>query len=144
MRIMINLKQLGKKGRRVKPVPFFYNRCPGTVEELIEATVDLMLQVFREKQEATKEDAVPEALAEETIRDMAEIGRVAFGFVYNETVPDRKKAVETALLAYRDGLVRVFVNGEEAEVREGKTPLQIAEDDEVTFVRLAMLAGRMW
>ena len=133
MYLNINIKQIGKKGRKVKPVPFEYKRCPASAEKLIEDTVDIMLA-----------EEVEGPLSEETIAAMAEIGKVAFGFIYNEKTPDRDKAVETARLAYVDGMVRIFINGEEAEYKEGGTPISLSEGDEVTFVRLTFLAGCMW
>ena len=144
MYLNINIKQIGKKGRKVKPVPFEYKRCPASAEELIEDTVDIMLTAFRERQERSNAEEVEGPLSEETIAAMAEIGKVAFGFIYNEKTPDRDQAVETARLAYVDGMVRIFINGEEAEYKEGGTPISLSEGDEVTFVRLTFLAGRMW
>ena len=148
MIINVNIKQMGKKGRRIKPVPFEYDRCPETAEELIEETVKIMLSTFKERQKKSTEENIPDVLSEETIKSMAEIGKVAFGYIYNEKEQDEAKAIETAKLAFIDGMVRIFINGEEAEYKEENkesgTPINLSEDDEVTFVRLAMLAGRMW
>ena len=148
MIINVNIKQMGKKGRRIKPVPFEYDRCPETAEELIEETVKIMLSTFKERQKKSTEENIPDVLSEETIKSMAEIGKIAFGYIYNEKEQDEAKAIETAKLAFIDGMVRIFINGEEAEYKEENkesgTPINLSEDDEVTFVRLAMLAGRMW
>ena len=148
MILNVNIKQMGKKGRRIKSVPFEYDRCPETAEELIEETVKIMLSTFKERQKKSTEENIPDVLSEETIKSMAEIGKVAFGYIYNEKEQDEAKAIETAKLAFIDGMVRIFINGEEAEYKEENkesgTPINLSEDDEVTFVRLAMLAGRMW
>ena len=144
MKVNINIKQMGKKGRRIKPVPFEYDRCPATAEELIEDTVRIMVKAFIEKKKMSVETYVPEALSEETMNSMAEIGKIAFGYIYNENDPDEDKAVATALLAYEDGMVRFFINGEDIEFKKEGTPISLSEGDEVTFVRLAMLAGRIW
>lgn len=148
MIINVNIKQMGKKGRRIKSVPFEYDRCPETAEELIEETVKIMLSTFKERQKKSTEENILDVLSEETIKSMAEIGKVAFGYIYNEKEQDEAKAIETAKLAFIDGMVRIFINGEEAEYKdeniESGTPINLSEDDEVTFVRLAMLAGRMW
>ena len=148
MILNVNIKQMGKKGRRIMPVPFEYDRCPETAEELIEETVKIMLSAFKERQKKSTEENIPDFLSEETIKSMAEIGKVAFGYIYNEKEQDEAKAIETAKLAFIDGMVRIFINGEEAEYKEENkesgTPINLSEDDEVTFVRLAMLAGRMW
>ena len=148
MILNVNIKQMGKKGRRIKSVPFEYDRCPETAEELIEETVKIMLSTFKERQKKSTEENIPDVLSEETIKSMAEIGKIAFGYIYNEKEQDEAKAIETAKLAFIDGMVRIFINGEEAEYKdeniESGTPINLSEDDEVTFVRLAMLAGRMW
>ena len=144
MKLNINIKQMGKKGRRVKPVPFEYDRCPATAGELIEDTVRIMVKAFIERQKLSVESRVPEALSDETMKSMAEIGKIAFGYIYNDKEPNEDKAVDTALLAYEDGMVRLFINGEDVEYKKEGTPISLSEGDEVTFVRLAMLAGRMW
>ncbi len=144
MKLNINIKQMGKKGRRVKPVPFEYDRCPATAGELIEDTVRIMVKAFIERQKLSVESHVPEALSDETMKSMAEIGKIAFGYIYNDKEPNEDKAVDTALLAYEDGMVRLFINGEDVEYKKEGTPISLSEGDEVTFVRLAMLAGRMW
>jgi hypothetical protein len=144
MKIQVNIKNMGKKGRRIKPVPFEYERCPKTAEELIEDTVRIMVEAFIERQKLSQSGAVPDPVSEENTKSMSEIGKIAFGYIYNEKEQDETKAIETAELAYEDGLVRIFVNGEEVEFKKEGTPIKINEGDEVTFVRLAMLAGRMW
>ena len=144
MFLNIQVKQMGKKGRHIRPLALEYAECPKTAQQLIEATVRMMVAGFRERQKAAREDKLPKALSEETIHTMAEIGKVAFGDIWNDKEPDEEKAVQTAWLAYVDGIVRVFVNGEEAEYSEEGTELTLNDGDEITFVRLAMLAGRMF
>ncbi len=144
MDLSIQVKQLGKKGRHIMPRLLNYNKCPETVRELIEETVKLMVSGFVEKLKAVKEGKLPESLSEEKITAMAEIGQIAFGDIWNEKEPDEEKAIAIALQAYADGIVRVFVNGQEAEYTEADAKLELKDKDEITFVRLAMLAGRMF
>jgi len=65
-------------------------------------------------------------------------------------MPDLDKSIETALLAYFDGLVCIFINDEIQDFRPEKVEdlkeckIELKENDTITFVRLAMLAGRMW
>ena len=51
-------------------------------------------------------------------------------------------AVAAALQAFEDGLYRVFAGTVELEKLE--SPLTLAPDENLTFIRLTMLAGRMW
>ena len=83
MRLQINIKNMGKKGRRIKPVSFEYEKCPETAEELIEDTVRTMVELFIERQKLSQSGAVPDPISEENIKSMAEIGKIAFGYIYN-------------------------------------------------------------
>ena len=144
MDLSIQVKQLGKKGRHIMPLLLHFNGCPQTVRELIEETVKIMVEAFNEKLKNVKEGLLPENLSEEQIKAMAEMGKVAFGDIWNDKEPDEEKAIATAWQAYVDGIVRVFVNGQEAEYAEADTEFRLKDGDEITFVRLAMLAGRMF
>jgi len=148
MIVLVNQKSIGKN-KRIKTVPLEYEKAPSNVYELIEETVGIMVADFRKRAE-NKETP----LSEEQIRDLSEIGRVSFGIIYNDKMPDLKEAVDTAVLAYRDGLVAIFINDELIEVKsEEAAPtenelrncsIELHENDTVSFVRLTMLAGRMW
>ena len=179
MLININIKQLSKRGRRVKPVPFVYDEPFDTVEDFIKATVKIMYYAFMNKEAGTieSEDGVfpvsnsgkgtsdsekgnPDSdkgthnsdddhhnsqrkiLSQEELDNMAEIGKIAFDLVYGSKDVTLDKAYETALLAYKDGLVRLFVGDKEAG--ELEEPLTLKDGDEVTFIRLTFLAGRIW
>ena len=45
-------------------------------------------------------------------------------------------------MAFNDGLFRIFLNDNELSSLEEKINLQ--ENDELTFIRLTMLSGRIW
>ena len=53
MRININIKQLSKRGRRIKPVTFDYEESFDTVEDFIKATVKIMYDAFMAKEAGT-------------------------------------------------------------------------------------------
>ena len=53
-----------------------------------------------------------------------------------------QQAVENALQSFEDGIYRIFLNDRPLErLDEG---IRIMDEDSLTFVRLTMLAGRMW
>jgi hypothetical protein len=81
-------------------------------------------------------------LMPEDIQEQGEAGKVGFGAIYNEGVPDIEGAMDTAITAYEDGLFKVFLNDEELQGLD--EPLIIQEDDNVVFIRFTMLAGRLW
>lgn len=141
MKISVNMKQLSRRGRRITPVTFEYEEEKfEKVEDFLKATVRIMYKSFLEKPDGA--NTTGKILSEEELSDMAELGRITFGFVYGGRNTSLEKAEETALLAYTDGMVRLFVGDEEAG--ELTDPIFLKDGDEVTFIRLAMLAGRMW
>ena len=144
MILNIQVKQMGKKGRHIKPLALEYATRPETAQQLIEETVRMMVADFKRRQQEAKEGRIPGTLSEENMQTMAEVGKIAFGDIYNDKEPDEEKAVQTAQQAYADGIVRVFIGGMEAEYNENAAPLALKEGDEISFVRLAMLAGRMF
>ena len=148
MIVLVNQKSIGKN-KRIKTVPLEYKDVPANVYDLIANTVKIMVGDFCKR--ANDKEA---PLTEEQINDLAEIGRVSFGIIYNDKMPDVNEAIDTAVLAYRDGLVAIFINDELVEVSsEQPTPtekelkncsFELHENDTISFVRLTMLAGRIW
>lgn len=137
MHLYMNMKQLGKRKNTVDKVPFSYDKAPESLRELITETVKICVADYIARMD--KGDAV---LTGEQIDDMAEIGKIAFGIVYGEKKPDACEAVETAIKGYEDGLFRVFRGTE--ELTELDREEKFDDGDEITFIRLTMLAGRMW
>ncbi|SDX04008.1 hypothetical protein SAMN05518855_100817 [Paenibacillus sp. CF384] len=115
-------------------------RPPATLEELI--TQIVMLEVERYNSGDAGQSKVLTALTEEQIADQLDAGKVGFGARYNANQQDPVQAIENALLSYKDGLYKVYINDREIERLEEQ--MQLQENDRVMFIRLTMLAGRMW
>ena len=139
MTIKVNIKQLGKKKNKIAGVAFPLEHEPRTVRELIRECVQTCVRQYNER--AAKSDD-PDPLSAEQRSDMSEIGKIAFGINYGDKLQDEEKAVTDAYQAYEDGLFRVFIGEDEAG--ELDSTVSISEGSEVTFIRLVMLAGRMW
>ena len=137
MHLYINMKQLGKRKNMVDKVAFFYEKAPESLRELIGETVKICVANYIDRMD--KGEAV---LSKEQIEDMSQIGKIAVGIVYGEKKPDVQKAIETAVQGFEDGLFRVFLGDRELENLDEK--VEFAEGNEITFIRLTMLAGRMW
>ena len=137
MEILVNIKQLGAKRDKIKAVPFPLAGKPETVRELIEAAVQTCVEAFRQR---GTQGTQP--LTEEQITQMEEIGKISFGVQYNENAADAGKAVSDALQAYEDGLVRIFIG--QTQLGALESGIELHERDEVTFLRLTFLSGRMW
>lgn len=85
---------------------------------------------------------MPRPLTAQKITDLADIGKIAFDINYGEKQADLPKAVENALHAYEDGVFRVFIN--DCELGKTDEKIEIKEKDVLTFIKLTLLAGRMY
>lgn len=75
------------------------------------------------------------------IHQHEDIGKIVFG-MYNQQKESLTKAKQTIIQDYEDGLFRVFVRGE--EVTKLDEELQLKDGDEVVWIKMVMLTGRLW
>ena len=139
MLIYVSVKSIGKVKRGVKSIPFYLERPPRTLRELVRETVLSCVSSYKKRGE---DGGNQFPLTEEEYAAMTETGRFAFGVHYNDAEVDAEKAVMVAVEAVKDGLVRIF-NGD-LEYTELDGEINLSEGDTLTFVRLVMLSGRMW
>ena len=139
MTIYVMMKQPSNLHKQVKAIPLVLPTKPNTLRELIAACVEVCVRAYRERAQASNS---PAPLSDEAFADMEALGKFAFGVHYNDREVDLPTAIETAQQAVEDGLVRIF--SEDGELTDLHAPLQIAEGTTLTFIRLAMLTGRMW
>ena len=139
MKIYVNIKQIGKRKNKIDRKEYEIKGKIETIKDLLIEFVTINVKEFNEG--LTENDVVP-YLTDEKINDLSDTGKISFGVDYNGKKQDLEKAVENALQSYEDGIYRVFINDEEIGKINDKMDLQ--ENDELTFVRLTMLAGRMW
>ncbi len=140
MNLKINIKQIGERKQKIAPINFEYSPVPRTVRELITQTVETCVNSYNERVRAGEDGAKP--LSDAEITDMANVGKIAFGINYGGKEQPLDKAVDNALQSFKDGLYRVFLNDNELTELDGE--LTLSENDSLTFIRLTMLAGRMW
>lgn len=139
MKVYVNVKQIGKKKNKIDRKEYEISGEIKTVKELLTEFVTINVKKFNEG--LIEEDVVP-YLTDEKISNLSDAGKISFGVDYNGKKQDLEKAIENALQSYEDGIYRVFVNDE--EMGEIESEIELKEKDELTFVRLTMLAGRMW
>lgn len=139
IQIYVALKHMGNVARKVKEYPFLLGKTPRTFRELIEESVRSCVDAYKTRANNAKN---PAPLTDEQLDGMREIGKFAFGVHYNENKIDEEKAIQTAIDAVTDGLVRVFKGTN--EITDLDKEIEIVEGDVFTFVRLTMLSGRMW
>lgn len=139
MKVLVNVKRLGKRKNAIVQVPYELEHSPVTVRELIEEMVCVCVRDYNERMENRE---LLKQLSLEEIEEQAAGGKVGFGVNYGEKPAEEKKAVENALQCFEDGIYRIFCG--ERQLLELDERLALEEGSELTFVRLAMLAGRMW
>ncbi|HBU84452.1 MULTISPECIES: hypothetical protein [Paenibacillus] len=139
MNVWITVKSLGKRKPALAKQAAELPETTDTLRQLIKNMVAQQLKALQDKNNEAEWLAY---LMPEDIQEQGEAGKVGFGAIYNEGVPDIEGAMDTAITAYEDGLFKVFLNDEELQGLD--EPLIIQEDDNVVFIRFTMLAGRLW
>lgn len=148
MKLKFEQKKPGRIKQSVQPVDIEIEGKPVTVSELIENIVRACVKAFNQKAakapgtDNMDDDTIHNKLDQESIDNLAETGRVAFGLVYNGKTESAEKAVANAIQCYEDGLFRMFLNG--MPLGEKESTIELTEGDCLTVVRLTMLAGRLW
>ncbi len=138
MTVFIMMKNPSNLHKQVKAIPLVLPTEPRTLHELIAACVEVCVSAYRERAQASSR---PVPLSEEAFAGMEALGKFAFGVHYNDKEIDLPKAIETALQAVEDGLVRIFLENE--ELTDLNAPLRLTEGATFTFIRLTFLTGRM-
>ena len=139
MELNVNVKSVSGKKNRITTIPVTYSRDEMTVRELIEETVQFCVSDYNERKENGE---LLRALLPQEIDDKAAQGKISFGMVYGEKDADLKKATNDAVEAFSDGVVAIFADERRLESLDEQ--LKLTEIQSLTFIKLAMLAGRMW
>lgn len=138
MNLKIRIKQLGSRRDKIGAIDFSVENIPHTTSELISECVSTCVAAYNNRIRQT--DGKP--LTAEQIENMSEAGKIAFGINYNGKEADLSEAIKTAFQAYEDGLFRIFIDEEEAGALDDE--LSVSENNLITFIKLTMLAGRLW
>ena len=139
MKVKITVKQMGKKRNKIDEADFALRRQPQSVKELIEESVHTCVSLYNQRWDK-KDAAMP--LSDSEIEDMSEIGKIAFGINYGSKKAEEDLAVQTAIQAYEDGLVRIFLNQE--ELGDIGQEITVSEGDCLLFIKMTMLSGAMF
>ena len=139
MKAYIQVKQLGKRKCSIEKMPVDFPVAPASVQELIEAVVSWQVKEYSVRRQ---ERAMRKNITCEEMEDKAAAGKVDFGANYNGKPAAEAEAIINALQSYEDGIFRIFLN--DAELGELSSPIQLKEESTLTFIRLAMLSGRLW
>ena len=137
--IYVRVKAIAKK----KPIidELCYELPDNTItasDELISWLVRCEVKKYNQKKPA---QMVFKYLTDESIGDQSATGKIGFGDRQNDLEQNEEEAVKNALQCYEDGIYKVFLNEQEVTYKETIT---LKSEDRLTFLRLTMLAGRLW
>ncbi|HML47601.1 MAG TPA: hypothetical protein PKE04_12725 [Clostridia bacterium] len=138
MTVTLWIKQAGKKSALTQ-TPLALPENTGTLRQMIEHIAGTNAAAYNAK--AADSDLIRYLLQDE-IESQAATGKVGFGRRYGQADADPHESVQAALLAFTDGLYRVFVD--EAEVLALDEAIPLREGSSVAFIRLVFLAGSLW
>lgn len=133
------MKSVSRRKDYLNRKEFVLKSTPQSLRQLITEIIALNVEQLNEKK---LEKPFLHFLTNEEIVIQSSTGKVGFDTKYNENKSDEQEAVNTAIQAFRDGLFKVFLNEKEQEALD--IPLLLQDGDEVVFIRLTMLTGRMW
>ncbi len=139
MELNVNVKSVSGKKNKIVTIPVSYSRKEMTVRELIEETVLFCVNSYNNRRENGE---LLRALLPQEIADKAALGKISFGTIYGEKDADLKKATDDAIEAFSDGVAAIFADDKRLESLDEE--LKLTEIQSLTFVKLVMLAGRMW
>lgn len=135
--IVLSVKSSSKRKKFIDKQIVEVNQI-SNINELISQIVRDNVNAYNEKHTDKK---LFQYLSKEEIEDIAHTGKVGFQDRKNENQQDKDEAIENALLAFKDGIIRVFVDEEEVEY---DSVYSLQPHANVTFIKMVMLVGRMW
>ena len=137
MKIIINVKGLSRKKVIHQEEVELTNKI-STTKDLITELVKINVEKFNKK---IDDKDILSIMTNEYIAEAARSGKIG-DEVHGDKKANLEKALDTAYLAFEDGLYCIFINDEQSEKLDDK--LNLKDGDILTFIRLTMLAGRMW
>lgn len=137
MKIIINVKGLSRKKVIHQEEVELKNKI-STTKDLITELVKINVEKFNKK---IDEKDILSIMTNENIAKTARIGKIG-DEVHGDKKANLEKALDTAYLAFEDGLYCIFINDEQSEKLDDS--LNLKDGDILTLIRLTMLAGRMW
>ena len=137
MKIIINVKGLSRKKVIHQEEVELINKI-STTKDLITELVKINVEKFNKK---IDDKDILFIMTNEHIAEAARSGKIG-DEVHGDKKANLEKALDTAYLAFEDGLYCIFINDEQSEKLDDN--LSLKDGDILTFIRLTMLVGRMW
>ncbi|CAM1371659.1 hypothetical protein [Tenacibaculum xiamenense] len=138
MNIQIRVKQLGKRKPIIenKTLDIPKLNSGSTLKIFLERVVEQQVNTFNSRIDNPE---VLNFLLPNQLDTMVSEGKVDFKESYNSEKAKVNEAQEVALLAFKDGIYKVFLDDDELENLDDT--LEFTEKNTFTFIRLTFLAG---
>ena len=137
MKIIINVKGLSRKKVIHQEEVELINKV-STTKDLITELVKINVEKFNKK---IDDKNILSIMTNEYIAEAVRAGKIG-DEVHGDKKANLEKALDTAYLSFEDGLYCIFINNKQSEKLDDS--LNLKDGDIITFIRLTMLAGRMW
>ena len=137
MKIIVNVKGLSRK-KVIHQEELELKDKISTTKDLIIELVKINVEKFNKK---IDDKNILSIITNENIAKAARIGKIG-DEVHGDKKANLEKALDTAYLSFEDGLYCIFINNKQSEKLDDS--LNLKDGDIITFIRLTMLAGRMW
>ena len=136
MQFYIKIKQLSKRRAILEKQLFEIQNLSekATLRDFITAVVTQQVEAYNAKKH---EQNVLPFLTSEQIEDGAAVGKVGFGAIYSEEKANVEKAIANAILAFEDGLYKIFIN--DNEIQNIDNEVFVNKESVVMFLRLILL-----
>ena len=137
MKIIVNVKGLSRK-KVIHQEELELKDKISTTKDLIIEVVKIKVEKFNKK---IDDKDILSIMTNEYIVEAARAGKIG-DEVHGDKKANLEKALDTAYLSFEDGLYCIFINNKQSEKLDDS--LNLKDGDIITFIRLTMLAGRMW
>ena len=137
MKIIINVKGLSRK-KVIHQEELELKDKISTTKDLIIELGKINVEKFNKK---IDDKDILSIMTNEYIAEAARAGKIG-DEVHGDKKANLEKALDTAYLSFEDGLYCIFINNKQSEKLDDS--LNLKDGDIITFIRLTMLAGRMW
>ncbi|WML48980.1 hypothetical protein RCG23_02375 [Neobacillus sp. PS3-34] len=139
MKVFVTMKSLAKRKNYLTSKEINLLGNPETLRELLTELVTIEVQRINANEPG---EPIVGFLTNEEVELQAVNGKVGFSAVYDERKVNLQIAIQTCIQAFEDGLFKVF--HVQKELLDLDETLHLQNGDQLTFIKLTMLAGRMW
>lgn len=138
MKVFVRVKAIAKRRPVIDSIPI---EIPDNIKNSNDLITFIVRKNVKDYNEKPTTQHLLKYLTADEIEDQKITGKVGFGDQKSENQQNEEQAVKNALQCYEDGIFRMMIGADEVGYNQA---IKLAENMELTFIRLTMLAGRLW